>query len=344
MTSVVFSTPGLIPIEAFTTFGMSAKPESRNPFGKFGTGLKIAVAVCLRLGQEVVVWRGRDKYTFYTGPIDFRGKEFHQVRMRRETWHVGDIFRKSYHNLPFTTELGKHWELWQAFREFQTNTMDENGETYLNNHSEGYIARGHDVQSFIIVTGVKFVDEYHDRGRNFLEDGLTVREDDARIQVLDKPSKHVYFRGVRVWDLKQEAQYTYNFLMDIDLTEDRTAKYPFILESYICEHIMQSSDEEFIDRTVKRPAVDSFERALSYRYTSDHIVPSAPFKAAATASPNINAQQLVKLAEEKRDRTVIRIQIPKFLEDSELDELKKAVHALHDNAVITIVGADNAAF
>ena len=54
---VVFSTNGLIPLQAFTMFGLNAKPESKNPFGFFGTGLKIAIAVCLRMQQEVVIWR-----------------------------------------------------------------------------------------------------------------------------------------------------------------------------------------------------------------------------------------------------------------------------------------------
>ena len=29
--------------------------------------------------------------------------------------------------LPFTTELGKNWEVWQAYRELHSNTLDESG-------------------------------------------------------------------------------------------------------------------------------------------------------------------------------------------------------------------------
>lgn len=316
MTSVVFSTPGLIPTEAFTTFGMSAKPSTTNPFGKFGTGLKIAVAVCLRLNQEVVVWIGKDKYTFYTRQKDFRGKEFQQVRMKKETWHIGDVFRKSYVDLPFTTELGKHWELWQAFREFQTNTMDENGHTFI-----GQAAYRED-ESYIIVTGAKFVDEYHDRERNFLPDGLTEREGSDRLQVLDRPSKHVYFRGVRVWDLKEESIYTYNFLMDIDLTEDRTAKYPFLLESAICEYIMQSEDPAFLKATVENPKQQSFERSLPYRYTSVSSSPS--FITAASKSPNTAAKELVKVVETATPSTTLIIKIPKpYISDEELSQIEE---------------------
>lgn len=325
---VVFSTPGLIPIEAFTVFGMNAKPNSKNPFGFFGTGLKIAIAVCLRMDQEVVIWRGKDKYTFYTKKEDFRGKEFRKIRMKRETWHVGDIFRKSYHELPFTTELGKHWELWQAFREFQTNTMDENGSTYLGDHQEVYaLQRALEDNTCITVTGSKFVDEFHDRARNFLPDGLTVREGDESLQVIDRPSKHVYYRGVRVWDLKEEAQYTYNFLRTIDLTEDRTAKYPFLLESWICEHIMQSEDESFLEKTVSNPLSGRWERSLSYNYTS--VTPSSSFRSAAVRSPNVKAKEVVKVAETAKSTTRLLITIPKpTIEDEELYQLTERVQAL----------------
>lgn len=333
--SVVFSTPGLIPIEAFTTFGMSAKPESTNPFGKFGTGLKIAVAVCLRLNQEVVVWRGDHKYTFYTKKEDFRGKEFNKVMMKWErTRKLKDRLRftKSYHELPFTTELGKHWDLWQAFREFQTNTMDENGRTDLEYWGKDSTHQ-HSDRTVIVVTGLKFVDEFHDRHRNFLEDGLTVREGSDRIQVLDKPSMHVYFRGVRVWDLKEESQYTYNFLMDIDLTEDRTAKYPTILESYICEHIMQSTDESFLQKTVAQPPQRSFERSLAYRYTS--VVPSPTFKAfAGTYDAAPAAKRLVKVAEEKKDYTRLTVEVGKKLEPNEIEAFRELVKSWKQSAKV----------
>lgn len=315
--SVVFSTPGLIPIESFTVFGMNAKPNSTNPFGFFGTGLKIAIAVCIRHNQEVVIWRGKDKYTFYTKKTDFRGKEFQKIRMKKETWRPSDLFKnqtlKSYHELPFTTELGKHWELWQAFREFMTNTMDENGKVFLAN--EGYHPPEPDT-SFVQVTGQRFVDEYHERDKNFLPDGLTVREGSDRLQVLDRPSKYVYYRGVRVWDLKEESQFTYNFLMHVELTEDRTAKYPFLLESYICDHIVGSSDEAFLKKTVEAPPTNSFERRLSYNYVS--ASPSPHFSTAAASSPNTAAKELVKVAEVAKTQTRILLTIP-HIEVSDMD-------------------------
>ncbi len=328
---IAFVTPGLIPIEAFTTFGMNAKPNSTNPFGYFGTGLKIAIAVCLRLGQEVVVLRGKEKYTFYTKKEDFRGKAFQKVRMKKETFSFGDLLRKSYHDLPFTTELGKHWELWQAFREFQTNTMDESGYTQREiwDESDTHISANNSV---ILVLGQKFQDEFFDKDRNFLPDGLTERTTTNDIQVIDRPSKHVYYRGVRIWDLKEEAQFTYNFLRHVDLTEDRTAKYPFILESNICDLILQSEDEGFLEKAVKNPPSSSFERGLSYNYTSS--VPSSHYRAAAVFSPNVRAKEIVKVMEAKQDLTVLRIAIPKTLGDEEVITLTEMLQDLYPNTTV----------
>lgn len=330
MSSVVFSTPGLIPIEAFTTFGMSAKPESTNPFGKFGTGLKIAVAVCLRLGQEVIVWRGEEKYTFFTKKHDFRGKEFMKVRMKKEVRNLNQLLKKpftrSYHDLPFTIELGKHWELWQAFREFQTNTMDENGWTFVI-ESPGVNGPEDANMTRIQVTGAKFVDEYYDRGRNFLEGGLTVREDSTSLQVLDKPSRHIYFRGVRVCDLKEEAAFTYNFVRDIELTEDRTAKYPSLLESWICDHIMQSEDPAFLKKAVIAPAEGSWESSLPYRYTN--VTPSRLFTTSVRASsfaPAAAKEKVKVIARPKIDITRLRVRIPKKLSKAEITQLHELIN------------------
>lgn len=325
--AVVFSTPGLIPIESFTVFGMNAKPNSKSPFGFFGTGLKIAIAVCLRNNIEVVIWRGKDKYTFYTNQIDFRGKQFAKIRMKLERRNAKDILRKSYHDLPFTTELGKTWELWQAFREFESNTRDEGGRTYNGASLDTlfWAQQRAEESTAIVVMGQKFLDEYFDRGRNFLEDGLTERgETTGAIQVLDKPSKHVYYRGIRVMDLKEEAQFTYNFLKHVELTEDRTAKYPFLLESEICDLIMESEDKGFLDRTVGGSS-SGYERNLSYSYTSAR--PSTAFISVAQVSPNVRAKEkAVEATTAFVPTTRITITVPKAgVSDEELHQLEEAV-------------------
>jgi hypothetical protein len=64
---------GLIPMEAVTTMGVSAK-EGENPIGFFGTGLKYAIASLLRTSHKITIWRGLDRYDFATEPARFAAR------------------------------------------------------------------------------------------------------------------------------------------------------------------------------------------------------------------------------------------------------------------------------
>lgn len=111
--TTTFYTPNPIPIEALTTFGVSAK-ECDNPIGYFGTGFKYATAVILRAGGRVTVHNGPDTYAFSARPKEIRGQSFNIIHMNDQP-------------LSFTTDLGKNWEMWMAFRELYSNTLDEGG-------------------------------------------------------------------------------------------------------------------------------------------------------------------------------------------------------------------------
>src|SRR4051812_45010022 len=130
--AVVFKNDGVIPIEAFTQFGINDKPATDNPIGFFGTGLKYAVAVLVREGFTVEVWRGINKYTFYSKTKKFRTKDFDMIRMKIEKRStLASFFKPSYVELPYSTEYGKTWQLWQVFRELYSNVLDENGTAFV---------------------------------------------------------------------------------------------------------------------------------------------------------------------------------------------------------------------
>jgi hypothetical protein len=317
---VAFTTPGLIPLEAFTTFGVNAKPNSTNPFGYFGTGLKYAISVCLRNRCQVVLWRGKTRYDFYTKAQDFRGKDFDFVRMKKSHWNQTGFAK--YSQLPFTLELGKNWELWQAFRELETNTRDEGGITAL---MAGDDLVPENERTTILVFGSKFVDEFHEMDRHFLPEGKTVREGEA-IQVIDRPSKHVYYRGVRIMDLKEEAEFTYNILQTIDLTEDRTAKYSYQVEQAISRHWIESEDEERVQRVTSTSRWES--SGLSYGYA--YATPSRVFMKHGRTSTNPSARQYtVDRDPSVSATTTIQLVIPRpDITENELQDICNAVAGL----------------
>src|ERR1700676_2593197 len=117
MTYVVFENPGEIDAAAIRTFGVSVK-EGDNPIGFFGTGLKYALAILLRNGHSVTVQSGLRKHRFALKDVTIRGEAFKVVTMDRQ-------------ELGFTTQVGKTWELWMAYRELHCNCKDEGGSVYV---------------------------------------------------------------------------------------------------------------------------------------------------------------------------------------------------------------------
>ncbi len=255
--SIVHETLGLIDIRSFTTFGLHAKPNSTNPIGKFGTGLKYAVATLLRLGCTVRVFIGLVEYEFNTVSDTFRGADVQMCRMRKRT----SMFKKwSYEKLPFTTEHGKFWEAWQAFRELESNTRDECGKTFTSD----VIIPNADY-TLIVVDGPEYKKAWDERDTIFLPNALTVREGDEKMQVFNEPSKHLYWRGVRVFDLEHPSIYTYNILDEMTLTEDRTLKYVWEAQAKIAAYVARSSDSKFISAVVSSDE-KFFEHRLDFDY------------------------------------------------------------------------------
>lgn len=251
MEAVVFKTPTVLDIRAITTFGINAKPNSNSPIGFFGTGLKYAIAVCLREGLPLSIYIGKTRYRFSVLEDTFRDKEFGFIQMEWNT--KGLIPRRKTLQMPFTTELGKTWQLWQAFRELYSNTLDEAGtiDCYDLDIAQHLSSLKED-ETLITVYGESFVQEYHDRDKIFYPQASRNR--------IDKPvehffvgSNHIYYRGMRIFDLEKPSRVTYNILANVDLTEDRTAKYPFLLEAKIRDYIVESEDPELIKVAMESP-------------------------------------------------------------------------------------------
>src|SRR5690606_673401 len=131
-------------IEALTTLGVSVKSEGS--IGYFGTGFKFALATLLRTGHLVTIHTPNESYRFTALTRNIRGQDFQLIQMNGVS-------------LGFTTEFGKNWEMWMAFRELHSNTLDEGGWT-----SE---SRG-DAQVVIEIAGAAYTEAYHKRHEIFL--------------------------------------------------------------------------------------------------------------------------------------------------------------------------------
>jgi len=216
--------PGLIDIAAVTTMGVSVK-DGDGAIGYFGTGLKFAIATILRGGGRVAIYRGHDAYHFGVKKTEVRGQSFDLVTMNGEA-------------LGFTTQLGRTWEPWMAFRELASNCRDESGfyTTSATDPMEDYTT--------IIATGL--ADVWHERETILLEREPLSTMPTAEIH--EGPSFYVYYRGVRVHRLSCPSAHLYNIRSKIELTEDRTAKSWYEVEIAI-ERAIGALDDRHLLRT-----------------------------------------------------------------------------------------------
>lgn len=237
-----FETDTVIPFSAFNTFGINAKPNSSNPIGFFGTGLKYGVSIILRLGGTMRVFIDGTEYEFFLSSKDFRGKHFQEVRMKKRS---GLLSKWQYDKLPFTTELGKNWELWQAYRELESNTRDENG---ISRWVDEPIQNASSTKGkTVIEISCRGLDEVIDTANTVFLDTPMMRvvHECNRFVMYDAPSKHLYYRGVRVYDLRYPSRYTYNFKQGfVELSEDRTARNSYMLFWYIAQQFMTEVHSE----------------------------------------------------------------------------------------------------
>ena len=248
---LVFRTPGLIPIDSFTTFGLNAKPGVENPIGFFGTGLKYTVAIVLRLGGTMRVFRGTEEYEFYTLKSEFRDKEFRSVRMRKKT-RLGKWGRSI--KLPFTLELGKNWEPWMAVRELESNTRDECGESVVINDETAWgmsYLNSFEPSEFSTSIWVDCprMETAYTNGTIFLEseDLEQIESDQENVEIYNSPSSFIYMNGIRVSSPDRPCLFTYNITTPLELTEDRTPKYTFMMNHYILAALRQMEDADRLD-------------------------------------------------------------------------------------------------
>lgn len=245
MKYLIFRNKGIIDTNAITTLGVSSK-DNENAIGFFGTGLKYSIAIVLREGCEITIHAGTTTYKFGTIRTKIRNDEFDIVTMNRK-------------QLGFTTDFGKTWEVWQAFRELYCNTMDEGGTISISNtlpiKEEGVTT--------IVVTGKQFIDAFHNRSEVILDTPPLFTSTFGAIHA--GLSNHVYYRGIKALKLLNISKYTYNITSKLDLTEDRTIKHTYEAINRIAHTISSCGDSEILTNVLMNTE-GTLEDSLDYEY------------------------------------------------------------------------------
>lgn len=235
MSTTILTNPGLVEIAALTTMGASVK-DGDNPIGYFGTGFKYAIAVLLRNGHGVRVLRGAEEFRFAANTEVIRGQDFQVVYL-----HKPDGSAVS---LNFTTDMGKNWELWMAFRELYSNMLDEGGEMIVD--AKQVTALPGDTQ--VIVEGNDFMLQAKNKHLIFLQGAPILKNANGNFEVHRGSTNHLYYKGVRAFDWPNEMAYRYNFRDGLTLTEDRTIKQVSEAQSIVGMFVSREcEDEDFME-------------------------------------------------------------------------------------------------
>lgn len=301
MKTVYFHNPGEMDIRGAFIIGLSAKEDADSAIGKFGSGLKYAIASILRWNGAVSIETGGETYEFSKDPIVFRGKEHDQIVMRKRGTSELQV-------LGFTTHYGSHWQPWQIFRELYSNARDEQGGVAKSIEATGCFTTD---CTIIRVDCPKVADCYLERDTILLPTPGVDCGYGTNLRFMDCPSNFLYYRGVRVAEAKCLA--TWNKTDGVELTEDRTVSSTFSWKCTAGEFVQASSDYDFVWKMLTAQK-GKFEHDLQYckwNTTSSTFIdaatslyksvgksklPSGVWSVLTQAKPELDAPQVVKLS------------------------------------------------
>ena len=295
---IVFHNPGLIEPNAFRLSGASVKAEGS--FGRFGTGLKYAIATILRNQGIVTVHSGDRTFSFELETAVLKERCFSEVVLVENLGEARDESTGTHDRrtpLGFTSSLGKDWEPWMAVRELGCNARDEGGDFTINREFAGYTgAETDNVEETVIVVDWPLVEDDWEAvlAQTFAPAAEPLLEEGG-VRVLPGPSDYLYHRGVRVWKLPKPSLFTYDVIGPVDLTEDRTVKYGFCVTADVRNTILATSDRSIIAAAVtardgtwessldwsgaqwapKEPGLDWLEEVAGLRETRQPVTKSA---------------------------------------------------------------------
>lgn len=211
---------GHLEIDLLTTMGAHVK-ETDNAYGQFGTGMKYAIATLMRNGINFDLCIGENVYQFYAEQKAIRGKEFKMCHMHGKFDRIP---------LGFTTELGKNWLPWQAYRELYTNAIFD--------ELEGECWEG-DMQPMEGYTMFRIYDDIETEGVFLRDMNLELLYASDDVDIYQGKSDYIYYQGVRAKDLhSKKSLFTYNIKSYCTITEDRSIAYDFQVNDKLAKAIV----------------------------------------------------------------------------------------------------------
>ena len=328
MAKLNFYTPTILDEAFIFTMGASVKTNS-NPIGFFGTGLKYAIAVTLRLKGTIEIRTPDCLYQFEVRDETIRDTTVPMVYCNKQHRFEHDTSLRC----PMTADYGKTWQPWMALREIYSNTIDEQGEIY---EDEPLIPES---GSFTLVTidCNEIYDAWQVKDQYFInKKRVPIYVDkDQELQIFSGSNNALFYRGIRVTKSNVDAALTYNMGHSLTLTEDRTVEV-YGIGHNIVSAMCRCDNRLLLDTVIQgaqRP--NSFESRLPWSAWKQELLENEVFIDAATdeyiRDPDSMNQDLRSLVVEARLREDSDMVYPIVrLDQKELDLFNSYLKTLAD--------------
>lgn len=256
---ITLQNKGVLDIDFIKLMGVNVK-ESDSAIGRFGTGLKYAIAVFIREGVDFEIYLGENLFTFSKEDKNLRGKSFELCIMNGPMDRI---------ELPFTTELGKDWDLWMAYRELYTNcVLDEDGEKFEGMFKDRPRQKGS-------YTTINILSDIYTENIFVRDMGLDLLFTNDNIEIYEGNSEYLYYQGIRAKELAQNSRFTYNIKSGCTLSEDRQVSNMHEAGLILANSFIKMGDRKLLERILENDE-DYYENHINY--TGVYLTPSEDFK------------------------------------------------------------------
>ena len=168
-----------------------------------------------------------------------------------------------------------------AVRELESNTRDEGGSSWTAT-GENYVGPDEiprqEGESIIWVECAEMQEAYEDGSIFLRAEGLKRLSTDSKIvEIYEGQADYIYMNGIRVYKPMKPTRFTYNITQALELTEDRTPKYMFMVHYYILGALRTLKEEPDLDRLFSLKDNQFFETQLDFDETDGNNKPSETF-------------------------------------------------------------------
>jgi len=234
--------------------GDSKKRDCPDKIGQFDSGLKYAIALCLRNNVHISIQTKKDGvityYEFYSFIKECEtGKSKELIGIRKFVGNNGPEFIET----GFAKALGFNWEPWMILRELYSNMLDEGG-AFLN--ANGLL--GPEEGGTLITLYYHESESFGEVVRNMSDyilpeevECFQISHNVSAIKNSNTSKTRIYKNRILVYEVDRESEYNYNISFG-DLDERRILHAPQSVEHEIFEAICNTSNEEFL-REIIRP-------------------------------------------------------------------------------------------